>query len=60
MYTEFIAAGAGIRKASRITELCESDISPLVAALLGVSFSCPDGKLVPGILNVSGVTQVTP
>jgi predicted AlkP superfamily pyrophosphatase or phosphodiesterase len=60
MYTGFIAAGAGIRKGGTITGLCETDISPLVAALLGVSFPCPDGKLVPGILNVAGVTQGTP
>jgi predicted AlkP superfamily pyrophosphatase or phosphodiesterase len=51
MYTGFIAMGAGIRKGGVVTELCETDISPLVAALLGVSFPCPDGKLVPGILK---------
>jgi hypothetical protein len=50
MYTGFIAAGAGIQKGGRITELCETDISPLVAALLGIEFNVPDGKLVPGIL----------
>ncbi len=36
-----------------VPELFETDIPPLVAALLGVSFPCPDGKLVPGIMNVS-------
>jgi predicted AlkP superfamily pyrophosphatase or phosphodiesterase len=51
MYTGFIAAGAGIRKRGTITELSETDISPLVAALLGVSFPCPDGRLVSGIIT---------
>jgi hypothetical protein len=60
MYTGFIAAGAGIRVGGKITELSETDISPLIAALLGVSFPCPDGKLVPGILNGSSVTRVAP
>jgi arylsulfatase A-like enzyme len=51
MYTGFIAAGAGIQKGGRITELCETDISPLVYALLGIDFKTPDGKLIPGILR---------
>lgn len=50
MYTGFIAAGAGIQKGGRIVELSEPDIAPLVAALLGISFPCPDGHLVPGII----------
>ena len=51
MYTGFIAAGAGIQKGGRITGLCETDISPLVYALLGIDFKTPDGKLIPGILQ---------
>jgi predicted AlkP superfamily pyrophosphatase or phosphodiesterase len=51
MYTGFIAAGAGIRKGGQIDELRVTDISPLVAALLGVSFHAPDGKLVAGIMK---------
>lgn len=50
MYTGFIAAGAGIRKGGKIVELGETDIAPLIAALLGIPFSCPDGHLVPGIV----------
>lgn len=50
MYTGFIAAGAGIQKGGHITELCETDIAPLVYALLGIDFKTPDGKLIPGIL----------
>ena len=60
MYTGFIAAGAGIHVGGMITELCETDISPLVAALLGVSFPCPDGRLVPGILDMPRVMRVVP
>jgi predicted AlkP superfamily pyrophosphatase or phosphodiesterase len=51
MYTGFIAAGAGIRKGTNIRELCVTDIAPLVATLLGIPFPCPDGRLVPGILQ---------
>lgn len=51
MYTGFIAAGAGIKKGAHITGLCETDIAPLVYALLGIDFKTPDGKLVPGILQ---------
>jgi predicted AlkP superfamily pyrophosphatase or phosphodiesterase len=51
MYTGFIAAGAGIRKGTSIQELCVTDIAPLVANLLGITFPCPDGRLVPGIIQ---------
>jgi len=51
MYTGFIAVGAGIRKGGVIPELCETDISPLIAELLGVEFKTPDGKLIPGIIS---------
>jgi predicted AlkP superfamily pyrophosphatase or phosphodiesterase len=51
MYTGFIAAGAGIVKGGRIEELCVTDIAPLVAALLGIRFTGPDGKLVKGIME---------
>jgi predicted AlkP superfamily pyrophosphatase or phosphodiesterase len=51
MYTGFIAAGAGIQKGEQIMELSETDISPLVYALLGIEFKTPDGKLIPGILQ---------
>jgi predicted AlkP superfamily pyrophosphatase or phosphodiesterase len=51
MYTGFIAWGAGVAKGRVIPELSVVDIAPLVAALLEVPFTCPDGKLVPGILS---------
>jgi hypothetical protein len=50
MWTGFIASGAGVVKGGHIQELCVTDIAPLVARLLGVPFSCPDGKLMPGII----------
>jgi arylsulfatase A-like enzyme len=51
MYTGFIAWGAGVGKGRMIPELSVVDIAPLVAVLLKVPFTCPDGKLVPGILS---------
>jgi len=51
MWTGFIAAGAGIIKAGYINSLREVDIAPLIAKLLGIDFSTPDGKLVPGIIK---------
>jgi predicted AlkP superfamily pyrophosphatase or phosphodiesterase len=50
MYTGFIATGPGIKKGGTVADLCETDISPLVYALLGIDFKTPDGKLIPGIL----------
>ncbi|MBN9382788.1 MAG: alkaline phosphatase family protein [Chitinophagaceae bacterium] len=51
MYTGFIAVGAGIRKGGVIPDLCVTDIAPLIARLLEVPFTCPDGKLVKGIVS---------
>jgi len=60
MYTGFIASGTSIRKGGMITGLCETDIAPFVAALLGISFPCPDGKLVPGIISTTVMLNATP
>jgi predicted AlkP superfamily pyrophosphatase or phosphodiesterase len=51
MYTGFIAAGAGINKTGVIPQLGVQDIAPLIAKLLGIDFSAPDGKVIPGILR---------
>ncbi len=51
MYTGFIAAGAGIKKGGRIKELCVTDIAPLIAKLLRIDFTTPDGKLIGGIIQ---------
>lgn len=51
MFTGFIAAGAHINKGKKIDELCVTDIAPLIAKLLGVTFACPDGILRQGLLS---------
>lgn len=51
MWTGFIAAGAGIKKAGHIDELRLVDIAPLIAELLNIEFKTPDGKLPSGILK---------
>jgi len=51
MYTGFVAWGAGIIKGGHIHSLSEPDIAPLIANLLGIEFTAPDGKLVPGIMK---------
>lgn len=50
--TGFIAAGVGINDHGEVPEMGIADIAPLVAALLGIDFSAPDGKLPSGILAV--------
>jgi predicted AlkP superfamily pyrophosphatase or phosphodiesterase len=51
MWTGFIAAGAGTIPGGHIPELRVTDIAPLVAHLLGIAFTGPDGKLVLGIIR---------
>jgi len=51
MWTGFIAAGAGIQKGGHVSEMRVVDLSPLIARLLGIEFTSPDGRLVPGILK---------
>lgn len=50
MYSGFIAYGRGVRKGNVVGELCEVDVAPLIGQLLGISFVCPDGRIIPGIL----------
>lgn len=49
--TGFIASGAGIGKHAEIKIMGIKDIAPLVSKLLGLSFTSPDGILIPGILK---------
>lgn len=49
--TGFIAFGAGIEKQRRVGIMGVKDIAPLVTALLGLSFTSPDGVLIPGVLT---------
>jgi predicted AlkP superfamily pyrophosphatase or phosphodiesterase len=51
MWTGFIAAGAGINKGGKIKQLCVTDIAPLIATLLNINFTCPDGKLPEGVIQ---------
>lgn len=51
--TGFVAWGAGIASAARIDEMSLADVAPLVARLLGLSFTAPDGVLIPGLLRSS-------
>jgi len=45
-----VAAGAGVRAGAVVPLMALQDIAPVVAALLGIRFSAPDGVLLPGIL----------
>ncbi|MBS1598848.1 MAG: alkaline phosphatase family protein [Bacteroidetes bacterium] len=54
MMTGFIAAGPDINKNTSIDRLCVTDISLLIAKLLGIDFKTPDGKMIPGILSEPG------
>ncbi|MDZ4071019.1 MAG: ectonucleotide pyrophosphatase/phosphodiesterase [Sediminibacterium sp.] len=49
--TGFIAAGGNVQKGKTITLMGLEDIAPLVARLLNLNFTAPDGILYPGILK---------
>lgn len=51
LYAGFIAQGAGVRSGLTIPLLGMEDVAPLIASLLGVSFSAPDGVLYPGLVT---------
>ncbi|MGQ0814993.1 MAG: hypothetical protein ACT4O1_11070 [Gemmatimonadota bacterium] len=51
MRTGFVASGAGIRRGAVVPDLRLENIAPLIAALLGLAFSAPDGVLLPGLLT---------
>ncbi len=51
MHAGFIASGNSIRQGAAIKTLNITDIAPLVATLLGLPFTCPDGKLPKDVLN---------
>jgi hypothetical protein len=51
--TGLVGAGAGLGKGVDIPEMGMQDIAPLVAALLGIPFTAPDGVLLPGILRAA-------
>jgi len=51
MMTGFVGWGAGFRQGIVIPQMGEQDIAPIVAKLLGLSFTAPDGILLPGIIK---------
>jgi predicted AlkP superfamily pyrophosphatase or phosphodiesterase len=53
MHTVFIAYGAGIGKHKSIKGMGIKDIAPVIEKLLGLKFSAPDGKLIPGIIQLN-------
>ncbi len=50
--TGFIANGAGITPGVVIPVMGLEDIAPVIAQLLGLDFTAPDGMLLPGIINI--------
>jgi Type I phosphodiesterase / nucleotide pyrophosphatase len=51
LHTGFVAKGAGIRAGAAVPLLPLTCIAPLVAELLGLDFTAPDGVLFPGLLT---------
>ncbi|MFT3824871.1 MAG: ectonucleotide pyrophosphatase/phosphodiesterase [Chitinophagaceae bacterium] len=49
--TGFIAYGAGINNGIVIPQMGLEDIAPVISKLLGLSFTAPDGVLLPGIIK---------
>lgn len=49
--TGFIVYGAGIGNHHEIKTMSIKDIAPVIARLLGLTFTSPDGVLIPGILD---------
>jgi predicted AlkP superfamily pyrophosphatase or phosphodiesterase len=51
MHTGFIVFGAGINKGYVIHQMGLEDIAPVIAKLLSLNFTAPDGVLLPGVLQ---------
>ena len=50
VHTGFIAWGAGVGSGGVVERMDLTDVAPVVAALLGLDFTAPDGELPDGIL----------
>jgi hypothetical protein len=50
VHTGFIAWGAGVGSGGIVERMDLTDVAPVVAALLGLDFTAPDGELPDGIL----------
>jgi hypothetical protein len=55
VHTGFVAWGSGVAPGRVVPLMGLVDVAPVVAALLGLDFTAPDGVLRPGILNVEEV-----
>jgi hypothetical protein len=55
VHTGFVAWGSGVAAGRVVPLMGLVDVAPVVAALLGLDFTAPDGVLRPGILNVEEV-----
>ena len=51
MNTGLVAAGAGIREGAGAPQLQLTSLAPLVAELLGLDFTAPDGEIYLGLLD---------
>lgn len=51
MQTGLVAWGVGLGADVAVPQMGLQDVAPLVAALLGLDFSAPDGLLLPGLLT---------
>lgn len=49
--TGMVAWGSGIRKGIVVPQMKVYDIAPIIAKLLGLAFTCPDGVLVEGMVE---------
>ena len=58
--TGFIGWGAGFRAGMTIPEMGLEDVAPLVAELLGLPFSAPDGIAPSGVLTASPTRVSSP
>ncbi|SDF48158.1 alkaline phosphatase family protein [Chitinophaga filiformis] len=49
--TGFVAYGAGIAKGNTVKEMDLTDVAPIIAKLLGLSFNTADGHIPAGVLK---------
>ncbi len=51
LQTGLVAAGAGVQPGIVVPRMSSADVAPLVARLLGIPFTAPDGVLLPGLVR---------
>ena len=55
MQAIFIASGAAIKKGVRLPQVCNVDVAPTIAALLGLDMKSASGHTIREILEAPGV-----